>query len=127
MRQQLNTVRLASRFGSNLLALLTGGFLALSAFAFGFRTATTIGMYTGAAVVLAGHGINTALWVCFAIPAAGALASGYIFILGRAKLQPPDLDKWDQGDEPAWDSPPLAAGIRLPAPPPRRARPRAAG
>jgi hypothetical protein len=59
-----------------------------------------------------GHGINTALWVCIAIAAAGALVSGYIWVLGRAPLQRPDLERWEQGDEPAWESPPVAAGIR---------------
>ncbi len=35
-----------------------------------------------------------------------------MFILGRARLQRPDLDRWLAGEEPAWDSPPLLAGIR---------------
>ena len=33
-------------------------------------------------------------------------------VLGRARLQRPDLERWEQGDEPAWNSPPLAAAIR---------------
>jgi MFS family permease len=59
-----------------------------------------------------GAGVQTALWVCFALAAGGALVASYIFVLGRARLQKPDLERWDEGKEPAWDSPPLAAGIR---------------
>ncbi len=59
-----------------------------------------------------GAGINTAMWVCFAIAAGGGLLALYIFILGRARLERPDLELWLSGDGPAWSSPPLAAGIR---------------
>jgi hypothetical protein len=59
-----------------------------------------------------GQGVDTALWVCFAIAAGGALVSSYIFILARARLQRPDLERWEKGDEPAWNPPPLLAGIR---------------
>ncbi len=61
-------------------------------------------------------GIQIAVWVCFAIVVAGALTSLYVFILGRARLQVPDISRWEQTGEPAWSSPPLAAGIRAPAP-----------
>jgi MFS family permease len=57
-------------------------------------------------------GIATAGWVCFGIAAAGGLLAAYLFILGRARLERPDLERWQSGEEPAWDSPPLAAGIR---------------
>lgn len=59
-----------------------------------------------------GQGIETGLWVCFAVAAAGGLAGVYIFILGRAQPQRPDLDFWLSGEGPAWVSPPLLAGIR---------------
>jgi MFS family permease len=59
-----------------------------------------------------GAGINAAMWVCFAIALGGALFVLYLFILGRARLDTPDLERWQQGDEPAWPSPRLAAGIR---------------
>ncbi len=57
-------------------------------------------------------GIATAVWVCFGIAAAGGLIGAYLFVLGRARLQRPDLERWQGGEEPAWSSPPLAAGIR---------------
>jgi MFS family permease len=62
----------------------------------------------------AAGGIQIAVWVCFAIVVSGALVSLYIFILGRAKLQVPDIAHWEETGEPAWYSPPLAAGIRRP-------------
>ena len=62
-------------------------------------------------------GFRDAVWLCFAIVGAGALVSIYIFILGRGKLQVPDIAKWEKTGEPAWYSPPLFAGIRgTPAP-----------
>jgi hypothetical protein len=57
-------------------------------------------------------GINIAIWVCLGIAAGGGLLAFYVVTLGRARLQRPDLDRWQRGDEPAWDSPPLAAGLR---------------
>jgi MFS family permease len=57
-------------------------------------------------------GIQIAVWVCFAIAATGAIISLYVFILGRAKLQVPDIAHWEETGEPAWYSPPLFAGIR---------------
>ncbi|HEX3802026.1 MAG TPA: MFS transporter [Solirubrobacteraceae bacterium] len=57
-------------------------------------------------------GITTGLWICFAIAATGLLLSLYVFVLGRARLERPDIEKWQEGKEPAWNSPPLADGIR---------------
>lgn len=57
-------------------------------------------------------GTQAALWVCLGIAAGGGLFALYILILGRAKLERPDLERWEQGEEPAWESPPLLAGIR---------------
>ena len=57
-------------------------------------------------------GVNITVWVCFGIAAGGGLFATCVFILGRAKLQRPDLDRWQEGEEPAWDSPPLFAGVR---------------
>jgi MFS family permease len=59
-----------------------------------------------------GHGIRTGLWVCFAIACTGALVSLYILVLGRVRLQKPDIKRWQEGEGPAWNSPPLADGIR---------------
>ncbi len=64
----------------------------------------------------AGHspaqGTSIAVWVAFGIAAAGTVFTGYLFALGRARLQRPALDRWQGGDAPAWSSPPVAAGIR---------------
>jgi MFS family permease len=57
-------------------------------------------------------GFHDAIWVCFAIALAGALVAIYVFILGRGRLQVPDLAGWEKTGEPAWESPPLFAGIR---------------
>jgi MFS family permease len=56
-------------------------------------------------------GIGAAAWVCFGIAAGGGLLSAYLFILGRARLKRPDLQRWQAGEGPAWESPPVAAGI----------------
>jgi hypothetical protein len=76
---------------------------------------------------VAGGGVKTGLWVCFAIVVTGAGLAVTVFLLGGAKLQAPDLERWEKGEEPAWDSPPLfdlprrlrastAEMSRLPAP-----------
>jgi hypothetical protein len=57
-------------------------------------------------------GLSTGMWVCFGLAASGGLLALYVLVLGRARLQRPDLERWMGGEEPAWESPPLAAGIR---------------
>ena len=57
-------------------------------------------------------GLATGLWICLGIAAFGFVAALYLFILGRARLEAPDIDRWQQGEEAAWDTPALAAGIR---------------
>jgi hypothetical protein len=57
-------------------------------------------------------GIGPAVWVCFGIAAAASLIAALLFVLGRARLQRPNLERWEQGDDPAWESPPLLAGVR---------------
>jgi MFS family permease len=91
-----------------MLELLRGA----AAFAVGpiiMHLATTVGGSKGA-------GTEIGVWVCFAIVMTGAAISAYIFILGRGRLQVPDIAHWEETGEPAWYSPPIAAGIR-----PRRA------
>jgi hypothetical protein len=69
-------------------------------------------------------GIATSVWVCLGIAAGGGLFATCVTVIGRARLQRPDLERWEQGDEPAWDSPPLAAAIRGRAVDARRWKPR---
>jgi MFS family permease len=57
-------------------------------------------------------GTRTALWICLGIAAAGAFVAVYLFVLARAKPHHPDIDRWIGGDEPAFDSPALAAALR---------------
>jgi MFS family permease len=58
-----------------------------------------------------GSGISDALWVCGGVAALGGILALALFVLGRARLQPPDLDAWLGGDEPAIESPPLLAAL----------------
>jgi hypothetical protein len=58
---------------------------------------------------VSGGGIKAGMWVCFALTVTGAGLAGTVFLLGGGKLQQPDLDLWQQGEKPAWDSPPLLA------------------
>ncbi|MGI8713679.1 MAG: MFS transporter [Solirubrobacteraceae bacterium] len=124
--------------GSGLVGIGVGSSVAPSLFTVGFslrapqlqRVFAMLELLRGAAAFAAGPiilhlakttggsaaaGIQIAIWVCFAIVVTGAAVSLYVFILGRGKLQVPDISHWEQAGEPAWDSPPLAAGIRAPA------------
>jgi MFS family permease len=124
--------------GSGLIGIGLGSSVAPALFTTGFslragqlqRVFAMLELLRGAAAFAAGPiiihlatttggspaaGIQIGVWVCFAIVVTGALVSLYVFILGRAKLQVPDIAHWEDTGEPAWYSPPLAAGIRAPA------------
>jgi nucleotide-binding universal stress UspA family protein/MFS family permease len=66
--------------------------------------------------------MSTALWICFAVSAGGAVAGALLYALGGVRPQAPDIARWMGGTEPAWESPPLLAVTRYPA---RRALARA--
>jgi hypothetical protein len=57
-------------------------------------------------------GTPTAMWVCFGLAGGGGAVSAAVFLLGGARLQRPDLERWERGDGPAWDSPPVAERLR---------------
>jgi MFS family permease len=57
-------------------------------------------------------GTGIALWIGFGLAITGALAAVALYALGRARAQAPDLDRFMNGEGPAWYSPPLLAGIR---------------
>ena len=58
-------------------------------------------------------GGQTAMWVAFGIAAGGGLLALYVFLLGRARLQRPDLEVWERRRRNRRGySPPLGAGIR---------------
>ena len=50
-------------------------------------------------------GIQSGIWVAFAIAAVGGIAATAIWVAGRARLQEPDLDPWLEGEEAAIESP----------------------
>ncbi|MDT4927256.1 MAG: hypothetical protein QOF92_123 [Pseudonocardiales bacterium] len=56
--------------------------------------------------------MNTSLWICFGISAAGAVVGVCLYALGRVRPPAPSLDRWTGGQEPAWASPPLLAALR---------------
>jgi MFS family permease len=127
--------------GSGLIGLGLGSSVAPALFTVGFslranqlqRVFAMLELLRGAAAFAAGPilvhlamttggspagGTQIAIWVCLAIVVTGALVSLYVFILGRAKLQVPDIAHWEETGEPAWYSPPFAAGIRPAVPHP---------
>jgi MFS family permease len=58
------------------------------------------------------QGTEIGIWICFGVALAGAAAVAYLFVLGRVRLRPPQLERWLEGEGPALDSPPLLAGVR---------------
>jgi len=57
-------------------------------------------------------GTGIALWIGFGVAIAGALAAVGLYLLDRARPQAPDLERFMDGEGPAWYSPPLLARIR---------------
>jgi MFS family permease len=57
-------------------------------------------------------GLRTALWIAFGISTAAALFGTGLYVLGGVLPPAPALDRWSSGEDPAWDSPPLLAGLR---------------
>lgn len=58
------------------------------------------------------EGTGIALWVGFGLAVGGAVFGVAVYALSGARPQTPDLDRFLDGDEPAWDSPPLLARLR---------------
>jgi MFS family permease len=57
-------------------------------------------------------GTGIALWIGFGLAIGGAVVAVLLYVLGRARPQTPDLERFMAGEAPAWYSPPLLAGIR---------------
>jgi len=57
-------------------------------------------------------GTGIALWIGFGLAIGGAAIAVLLYVLGRARPQTPDIDRFLAGDAPAWYSPPLLAGLR---------------
>jgi hypothetical protein len=67
------------------------------------------------AATVGGHaatGTDIALWIGFGLALAGAAAAVALYALGGARAQAPDLERFMDGDGPAWYSPPLLAAAR---------------
>jgi MFS family permease len=57
-------------------------------------------------------GTGIVLWIGLGIAICGAVAAVLLYVLGRARPQTPDLERFMGGGGPAWYSPPLLAGVR---------------
>jgi MFS family permease len=68
-----------------------------------FVTSTASGSKAG--------GLQIGVWACLGLAVGGGLLALAIFVLGRPRLQVPDLARWEEQDEPAWESPPLLARL----------------
>jgi nucleotide-binding universal stress UspA family protein/MFS family permease len=56
--------------------------------------------------------MSTALWICFALGAGGAIVGVCLYLLGGVRPSAPSLGEWMGGMAPAWESPPLLAAVR---------------
>jgi MFS family permease len=57
-------------------------------------------------------GTEIALWIGLGLAVGGAVIGVALYLLGSARPQAPDLDRFLAGEAPAWYSPPLLAGVR---------------
>ncbi|KUI39295.1 universal stress protein [Mycobacterium sp. GA-2829] len=71
------------------------------------------------------EGTTIALWIGFGLAVVGALFGVVVYALSGARPQRPNLDRFIDGDSPAWYSPPLLARLRgeMPTPEPAIATP----
>lgn len=58
------------------------------------------------------EGTSIALWVGFGLAVLGAVFGVVVYALSGARPQRPDLDRFIDGESPAWYSPPLLARLR---------------
>ncbi len=70
-------------------------------------------------------GTGIALWIGFGLALAGAAVAVLLYVLGGARPQAPELERFIDGEAPAWYSPPLLAAVRRSGEP-RRLREQAA-
>ena len=57
-------------------------------------------------------GVGIVLWIGLGIAISGAAAAVLLYALGRARPRTPDLERFMNGQGPAWYSPPLLAAVR---------------
>jgi MFS family permease len=58
------------------------------------------------------NGTGIALWIGLGMALGGAAIAVLIYVLGGARPQKPQLDRFLAGEAPAWYSPPLLAAVR---------------
>jgi MFS family permease len=63
-------------------------------------------------------GTGIALWVGLGFALGGTAIALVVYLLGGARPQTPQVERFIDGDGPAWYSPPLLAAIRKPSPSP---------
>ena len=57
-------------------------------------------------------GTAVALWIGLGLSVGGAAVAVLVYLLGGARPQIPDLDRFLEGEGPAWESPPLLGAVR---------------
>ena len=57
-------------------------------------------------------GTEIALWIGLGLAVGGACIGVVVYLLGGARPQTPDIDRFLDGEAPAWYSPPLLARVR---------------
>jgi MFS family permease len=86
-----------------LIELLRG----VTAFVFGPIALYLAGIFSPVKSV----GFAHVAWLCFGLCIGGVVVAIFLFRAGAARLQPPDLERWQEDGEPAWESPPLLDGL----------------
>ena len=61
-------------------------------------------------------GTGIVLWIGLGLAVGGAAIAVLLYVLGGARPQTPDLERFMAGEAPAWYSPPLLAAVRKPHP-----------
>jgi MFS family permease len=57
-------------------------------------------------------GTGIALWIGFGLATGGAAIAVLLYTFGRARPQTPNVERFMEGEAPAWYSPPLLAAVR---------------
>lgn len=61
-------------------------------------------------------GTGIVLWIGLGLAVGGAAIAVLLYVLGGARPQTPNLERFMAGEAPAWYSPPLLAAVRKPHP-----------
>ena len=83
-----------------------------------FMVAPILAHFAATAAADLTEGTGDALWIGFGLAIGGAVFGVAVYLLSGARPQRPDLDRFLDGESPAWYSPPLLARIRKDLPPP---------